>query len=412
MKKNILLLVLFFTSLSIWAQHGEYVGGDVSLLPAYENAGDVYLDGKGNSIPDLLKWFVSECGWNTFRVRLFVNPASDADPAVCQDLDYVKRLGKHIKDAGAKFILDFHYSDTWADPSKQYLPAAWATCATVDQKAARLYSYTKESLEALKDYGATPDFVQVGNEITAGVVGVWRSSDASGFKKIIERGCDAVREVCPEAKIIIHIESPQNTSSVVDFYNALDKSRYDVIGLSYYPVWHGKLDALAATLSRLATVFPEKKVQIVETAYNYQYWPSDAKYDTQDTWACSPDGQYGFVEDLIAELKNHSNVNGLCYWFPEEAGNGKRSKVISDWVNRGLWWPSVSNGGHWPVKGSKGLVHLLLKSFLATTGIREIESEGVVHKYSDHDGWYLLSGQKIAKPQGRGIYIHKGKKYK
>lgn len=396
-------------SLTINAQHGEYVGGDISLLPAYEKAGDVYLDGNGNAIPDLLKWLVSECGWNTFRVRLFVDPTKESDPAVCQDLDYVKKLGKRIKEAGARFMLDFHYSDTWADPTKQYLPSSWNTCTTVDLKAEKLYNYTKETLRSLNEYGATPDFVQVGNEITSGIVQVWRSSDAAGYKKVVEKGCDAVREVCPDAKIIIHIERPQNTSTVVALYNSLDQAKYDVIGLSYYPIWHSGLSELSATLNKLASSFPTKKVQIVETAYNFQYWPtSGVNYDTRSLWACSADGQYKFVKDLIAELSKHSNVNGLSYWFPEEAGNGKDGSVLNGWVNRGLWWPSVDKGGHWPISAKDGMVHYLLKSFLNTTGIENVL---VDRKDSEkNNAWYNLSGQKVSMPMQNGIYLHKGKK--
>lgn len=405
MKKLLLSLTALLLSLTASAQHGEYVGGDISLLPAYEKAGDVYLDGKGNPIPDLLQWFVSDCGWNTFRVRLFVDPTKATDPAVCQDLDYVKKLGKRIKDAGAKFMLDFHYSDTWADPTKQFLPSSWSDCTTVDKKADKLYAYTKETLLALKDYGATPDLVQVGNEITSGIVQVWRSSDAAGFKKVVEMGCSAVREICPDAKIIIHVERPQNTSNVVAFYNALDQSKYDVIGLSYYPIWHNNLSALSTTLNKLETSFPAKKVQIVETAYNFQYWPGDATYDTRTLWANTPDGQYSFIKDLIAELAKHPNVNGLNYWFPEEAGNGKDGSVLSGWVNRGLWWPSISGGGHWPVSTNSGMAHYLFKTFLGTTDIVNLTIAP-----PSANSWFTLSGQKVLSPQHPGIYLHNGKK--
>lgn len=412
MKKTLLVLfTLLTTSLTINAQYGEFVGGDISLLPSYEKAGDVYLDGKGKAIPDLLKWLVSECGWNTFRVRLFVDPTKESDPAVCQDLDYVKKLGKRIKDVGGKFMLDFHYSDTWADPVKQYLPSSWSDCTTVDKKADKLYSYTKESLEALKAYGATPDFVQVGNEITSGIVGVWRSSDAAGYKKVVEKGCDAVREACPDAKIIIHTERPQNTSNIVAIYNSLDQSKYDVIGLSYYPIWHNNLASLSTTLNKLATSFPDKKVQIVETAYNFQYWPtSGVTYDTRSLWACSAEGQYNFIKDLIAELAKHSNVNGLNYWFPEEAGNGNSSTVLNGWVNRGLWWPAISDGGHWPLMTTpSGMVHYLFKTFLGTTGIQS--PEYISKPSALLNSWFTPSGQRIQKPTHKGIYLHNGKKY-
>lgn len=402
-------------SMSVHAQHGKYVGGDISMLPEYEQKSSGYLDGNGNKIQDLLTWFVQECEWNTFRVRLFVNPTDPNHEGVVQDLEYVKALGKRIKDAGANFCLDLHYSDTWADPVKQHLPSAWADCTTVSQKAERLYSYTKETLNALKAAGATPDLVQVGNEITSGIVDVWRKDDATGFKTVVEKGCDAVRETCPNAKIIIHVERPQNTNNVVAFFSALDKSKYDVIGLSYYPIWHGTLNDLATTLKRLKTSFAEKKVQIVETAYNFQHWPSSGvTYDTRSTWPCSEDGQYKFVKDLIAELANHDNVDGLYYWFPEEAGNGdyvnwstKENLIIDSWINRGLWWEDATKNGHWPVKATEGMVTYIMKNFLDPNAasinapVASEEKSNVI---------YNLSGQRMTSAPKHGIYINNGKK--
>lgn len=417
--KRILILILILHSslfaLNTRAQHGQYVGGDISMLPQYEAYSSGYLDGDGKKIQDLLNWFVKECGWNTFRVRLFVDPKDPEHEGVVQDLGYVKKLGKRIKDVGAQFCLDLHYSDTWADPTKQTLSSAWSDCKTVAEKAERLYAYTKETLAAMEAAGARPDFVQVGNEITSGIVGVWRSSDAQGFKQVVERGCDAVREACPQAKIIIHIERPQNTANVVSFYNALDQSKYDIIGLSYYPIWHGTLADLSRTLTQLKSSFPAKKVQIVETAYNFQKWPTKGvTYNTQSTWPCSPAGQYKFMKDLIAKLSEFENVNGLYYWFPEEAGNGdyvnwntKENLVIGEWQNRGLWWEDATKTGHWPVKASEGMVHYILKNFLDPN----ISSIGTITRHpSPNTAVYNLSGQQLNTAPQHGVYIKNGKK--
>ena len=120
MRKTIITMLLGLVTISTSAQNGEFVGGDISLLPDYENSKTKYLDGAGNEIPDLIPWLIKDCGWNTFRVRLFVNP-KEPDPknvsGVVQDLNYVTTLGKRIKEAGGRFMLDFHYSDSWADPS-------------------------------------------------------------------------------------------------------------------------------------------------------------------------------------------------------------------------------------------------------------------------------------------------------
>ena len=165
MKKTILLTL--FTMLATLGSAQKYVGGDISMLTKYEEAGVVYKDKSGNAVQPLT--FFKEQGLNAMRVRLFVDPSKDSDKAVCQDLDYVKALGKRIKDSGMSFMLDFHYSDTWADPAKQWTPDAWKNLDNA-ALADKIYEYTKECLNQLKAAGATPDFIQTGNEISYGML--------------------------------------------------------------------------------------------------------------------------------------------------------------------------------------------------------------------------------------------------
>ena len=150
---KILFSLLLLASTSATAQ--KYAGGDISMLPKYEEAGALYYTHGGESIGDVLTFFKNQ-GMNAMRVRLFVNPKKqttnngkwETDYNVCQDLDWVKALGKRIKDKGMKFMLDFHYSDTWADPSKQWTPAAWASLDD-NALAQKIYSYTKDALAQL-----------------------------------------------------------------------------------------------------------------------------------------------------------------------------------------------------------------------------------------------------------------------
>ena len=116
-------LLFLFLYLPVQAQ--RYVGGDISMLLKYEEQHATFLDKDGGSIADVLA-YLKEQGWNTMRVRLFVDPSKDSDKNVCQDLEYVKRLGRRIKETGLYFMLDFHYSDTWADPGQQTAPFSWA----------------------------------------------------------------------------------------------------------------------------------------------------------------------------------------------------------------------------------------------------------------------------------------------
>ena len=337
-----------------------YVGGDISVLQSYEDKGVTYYDDKGGKIADVLKYLKSDAvGWNAQRVRLFVNPVrkdpdGNTDAQVCQDLDYVVRLCKRIKAEGFALLLDFHYSDTWADPSNQWIPKEWASLDEGQLKA-KVYSYTKECLQRLVKEGATPDFIQPGNEISYGMLWsatVNRKSQTNRcftnspeanwtrFAALLGQATKACREVCPKAKIILHSERSGQSSVLKDFCTRLSGVDYDIIGLSYYPFWHNSLQTLAQTLDMLQSSFSDKQVQVVETAYYYQWQPQVGKgitYDFSSTWPVSPAGQAAYAQALVAELKKHANVTGLYWWFPEENGNGPDSAVLTDWVNRGLW---------------------------------------------------------------------------
>lgn len=370
--KKILLSSLVCVLMLGHVQAERYVGGDISMLPMYEQHNSPYLDLSNKAIDDLLVWFVEECGWNTFRVRLFVNPTEGN--GVVQTTEYVAQLGKRIKDAGAYFMLDFHYSDTWVDATHIQAPDAWKG-ANAEAMADSLGQYTKRTLEYLKQVGATPDLVQVGNEIMYGLCGIKvapydnanTNANWPAYINLVKAGCDAVREVCPQAQIIIHSDRPTNRSYNFYYYNKLVQGGvdFDVIGLSYYPFWHGYLtaeqatanghkDNLVSAINTLATQFPDKRVQIVEAAYNFQYWPSQGiNYNTQNIWACSVAGQYKFVRALVDALNPLPNVDGISYWFPEEAGNGDDTNwstggatVISTWQNRGFWNEDQTSSGH------------------------------------------------------------------
>lgn len=339
---------------------GLYLGGDISVLQSYEDNNVPYYDQQGNLIPDVLKYMKSDdVKWNAQRVRLFVDPQcrnadGGKDAQVCQDLEYVVRLCKRIKQEGFALLLDFHYSDTWADPSNQWIPKSWAGLTEIELQA-KIYQYTKECLQRLVEEGATPDFVQPGNEITYGML--WSETvnrtDRTNrcfydspqeywnrFINLLGQATKAIREVCPEAGIVLHTERSGDVFALRDIYGRLSKVDYDIIGLSYYPFWHGPFETLSESLSGLAETFPDKKVHMVEVAYHYQWQAPLGQgtiYDFSATWPISPEGQAAYTRDLIKELKKHENVTGLYWWFPEENGNGPNSAVLTGWVNRGLW---------------------------------------------------------------------------
>lgn len=271
------LFFLFVLCLGIHAQQ-RLLGGDISLLPSYEEAGTVYRDEAGKAVAPL-EYFKEE-GWNAIRVRLFVEPdrasAEHKGEGVCQDLDYVMKLGQRIKKAGYQFMLDFHYSDTWADPGKQFMPYRWKNSGVASLPDS-VYQYTRKSLEVMVKAGACPDLIQVGNEITNGMMWPAAKVEPLGkdnwdiLVKLLESGAKACREVCPRAKIIIHTEKAGEWDKTKSYYNHLRQLDYDVIGLSYYPMWHKAVGVLGATLDSLAVNFPDKEVMIVETAAYYSH---------------------------------------------------------------------------------------------------------------------------------------------
>ena len=356
-----------------------YVGGDISLLPAYEAANTPYKGRDGQLIPDLITYLRDTCRWNSARVRLFVDPvivnADGSRQGEVQDLAYVTALGQRIKQAGMAFMLDFHYSDTWADPVKQYIPARWSEVPD-EILPDTVYAYTKHCLQTLVAAGATPDLIQIGNEISYGML--WRGNPKNStdpvhayddaqyekeinqwirFGNLLKKAAEAVREVCPNAQIVIHIERTAMADMCKNFFTYLTRQEvpFDVIGLSYYPFWHGWLNTqLPATLSALHSAFPNTPIQIVETAYYNAYWPSSGiSYDTRKYWPATPAGQDAYLADLIATLRQYDYVNGLFYWFPEENGCGGNTWnankiVITSWLNRGLFNPADNQHQAYP----------------------------------------------------------------
>lgn len=192
--------------------------------------------------------------------------------------------------------------------------------------------------------GACPDLIQVGNEITNGMMWPAAKVEPLGkdnwdiLVKLLESGAKACREVCPRAKIIIHTEKAGEWDKTKSYYNHLRQLDYDVIGLSYYPMWHKAVGVLGATLDSLAVNFPDKEVMIVETAVYYSHekdqWAKSAD-QYSEFYPISTEGQRIFTHELVAELRRHANVTGLFWWFPEENACG--NTVTEGWLNRGLF---------------------------------------------------------------------------
>ena len=419
-------LLLMFCIPFVCKAEGRVVGGDISLIPAYEQAGDQWLDAEGNIIPDLIAFLREEAGWTSARVRLMVDPILDNDPGTCQDLEYVKQLGRRIKEAGMLFLLDIFYSDTWTDPAQQWIPQSWnmdkATATNV--LADKVREYTIESINALVETGASPDYVQIGNEVSYGML--WDNLSAKDESRhvvyldpkwftyekqeaqivrlasLLGAAAEGVRASdAKDARIILHIERSGEPEWARNFYEWVGKAGftdYDIIGLSYYPFWHGDLNTLSSTVRTLRTAMPGKEIHLVETAYNYQWGPSDA---VCKDWEFTKEGQASFLHDLVDTL-NALDVKALYYWFPEECGNGKSSTVQRGWINRGLW----TNGNSPHALNSREVLEAF-KAFAPTATVKDIKSAGICNAGNIYD----MGGRRLSAVPEHGAYIRGNEKF-
>lgn len=388
----------------------RYVGGDVSLLPDYEQAGAKYLDSEGKRISDLLTFCYDE-GMNCMRVRLFVNPddytGSEKDPNAKQDLEYILPLCKRIKNAGLSLMLDFHYSDTWADPAKQWTPKAWLGL-TGTALYEKIYNYTRETLETLKAEGAAPDFIQPGNEISYGML--WGPEGTANPLKVyptdeknwtrlinlLDYAIKACREVCPDAGIVIHTERVSQTWYLQAFYKRLEDASldYDIIGLSYYPYYHGKIGVLDEALTELEQDFPNRQIMIVETGYPYA-WEVPGTNQPVD-YPYTETGQNRFAQELVDTLLKYKACTGLFWWWLEYNANGAG---LSNWYNAPLF---DSRTGR------------VTKAFSTICSFGTGHDAGVDAVFSSParpDAWYDLQGRPVSgEPSAPGIYVNDGRK--
>lgn len=407
--RNILLTLIFCFTLQANAQ--KYVGGDISLLPTMEAANAQYKTHDGQPIANPLAFFAQE-GMNAMRVRLFVNPSaytgSDKDANACQDLAYVLPLAQRIKQAGHKLLLDIHYSDTWADPGKQWTPAAWQSLSDA-QLEQQVYDYTTHVLQQLVEAGAAPDFVQTGNEISYGMlwgsVGTtnnrcYTSSPAANwarFMNLLKRATAACREVLPDAKIVLHSERTASgvTNVLRDWLQRMQSHAidYDILGLSYYPAYHGAMGNLRASIE-VALPF-DKDIWIVETGYALKWATAGTTFDYTSTYPYTDEGQRRFTADLITMLNQYDRVKGLFWWWMEYNAYGT---TLSGWYNAPLFDSQT---------GCATSALSEMKRFRANDPTNAIHAP---QQAIAEDAWYRMNGQRTAQPTSPGVYIRGGKK--
>ena len=329
------------------------MGMDASCVPALEKSGVRYydFDGAEKDVYEIL----SANGINYIRVRVWNDPfdanGNGYGGGNC-DIDNAVEIGKRATKAGMKLLVNFHYSDFWADPGKQMTPKAWKNMA-IEEKTEALYQYTKESLQKLKDAGVDVGMVQIGNETNGAMCGE-NASALGGWKRITElmnAGSKAVREVCPEALVAVHFANPEKADSYVSYGKNLEYYQvdYDVFASSYYPYWHGTLDNLASVLNHISETYG-KKVMVAETSYGYTTADTDFNGNTigeggsvVKDYPMTLQGQANLVHDVIDTVANKvTNGIGVFYWEGTwiSVGTDSWEANAAKWEEFGSGWAS------------------------------------------------------------------------
>jgi arabinogalactan endo-1,4-beta-galactosidase len=298
---------------------GFAFGADLSFLKQSEDNGKVFKDGT-NAMPGLQ--IFRNHGYNWIRLRIFVEPVQERLP---NDLKYTLAMAQEAKKLGYKFLLDFHYASSWADPGKQPTPKQWESMTHVDRVEA-VFAYTRDTITAFRDAGVLPDMVQIGNEVSNGIL--WPDGRLPDhwdhFAAYIEagvKGVEAGRGKGPHPKIMIHVDygPKEKTKWFFDHLNGYNIS-YDVIGFSYYPRWQGTLMDLRENLAFAVNEY-SKDVMVVETGYNWT--PIPATSDRPQPFPISPEGQRDFLDEvtrIVLQVPN-GRGKGVFWWEPAESHN-------------------------------------------------------------------------------------------
>ena len=317
-------------------------GMDVSSVIALENAGVRYRDASGAE-RDLFA-LLRENGIGWIRVRVWVNPYDDKGHGFGggnSDLKTAAEIGRRAAAADQRLLVDFHYSDFWADPAKQMAPRAWAGM-DVNGKADALYRYTRDALEILEAAGADVGMVQLGNETNGRMCG---ESDWTDICRLMNAGARAVRENMPEARICVHFTNPENGAALREWALILKNQRvdYDVFATSYYPFWHGTLDNLRRVLTELRAV-TGKAVMVAETSYPWTLEDGDfsgnsvSEGSTGLDWPVSVQGQANAVRDITDTVVRAGGI-GVFYWEGAWVPTGGRT-----WEENHVLWETYGTG--------------------------------------------------------------------
>lgn len=320
-------------------------GMDISSLLVEEASGVVYYNEDGEE-EDLLK-ILADAGINYVRVRVWNDPFDEEGNGYgggnC-NAETAAEIGKRAAQYGIKLCVDFHYSDFWADPSKQFVPKAWEGCS-LDEKAELLYDYTKESLEMIIEAGADVGMVQIGNEINNGMAG---ATGLSNVITLLQSGSKAVREVSEatgtDIQIAVHYTDISNAENILDIAAKLADAEldYDIFGVSYYCYWHGTMENMTELLANIKETYGVDTC-VMETAYMYTTEDGDGSGNSvseSDEYPVSVQGQATCTRDVMAAA-SEAGALGIFYWegawIPVGEATADNSSI---WEEYGSGWAS------------------------------------------------------------------------
>ncbi|PJC87172.1 galactosidase [Vibrio sp. HA2012] len=309
---------------------GFIKGMDISMLPEMESMGTKYYD--EGSEKDLVK-ILSDHGVNYIRARLWVDPQSVNGTGFGggnSDLVRAIELGKRAHANGMKYLLDIHYSDFWADPKKQFKPKHWSSL-NFDEMVQKVYDYTDAVMDAHRDAGIVPDMVQVGNELNGGML--WPEGKSWGgdgkefdrLSRLLKSGIQGVKDntlAGEDIKIMLHLAEAGDNGLFRWWFDEITKHDvdFDIIGMSYYPFWHGPLTKVRENIDDVIKRY-NKPVIIVETAFPFVPKGNDDKGPIEG-YEVSVNGQAEYLKDLM-EMVNATENNmglGIFYWEPAWLG--------------------------------------------------------------------------------------------
>lgn len=409
------------------------VGADLSYVNEMEDCGvKYYEDGTQKDVYDIF----SNNGCQVARIRLWHNPkwyADINDGILYSNLEDAKKSIERAHEAGMQVLLDFHLSDTWADPSSQLVPEAWLPVVNdVETLKDSLYSYIYSTLSDLSENDLLPEMIQIGNETNKGILlspsqnGSWVlnwTRNAALFNRAIDAVKDVETEVGKDIKIVLHMAGPANAEWLMDGFISNGVTDFDIIGISYYWAWHKptSIEETGDIIKTLKQLYPDKTSMIVETGYIWTTeWNDNASNIISDTHPdyspASPENQRDWLIAMTDEVRTAGGA-GVLYWEPAwvsspcftQWGQGSHQEHATffnfdnqlianggiEWMNQNIETSIINT----PQNQSKPIFQILTNSFSGDIRIKQLKADLQPFEYlvADTSGNVILNGQS-SKP--------------